>query len=288
MGLSYEGCINWLGDSNGDDQEGAVHSRPEALQGIGDDEYSFGFCASPLWQDSPSPPRSPSQPLLGHHTHRSSLPPNSRVQAIARGQKELHNAYRSLSPNSRVQAIVRGQRELMEMVKNMPESSYELSLKDLVENDKMDMENQNQAPAPPAAQEETPGSGNNTGSGVKVGQKIDKNMKRSGSFEHKGLFLKMGLPVVSLQKRSNSGGNNNDNVTAGKAPPKPVICERDWWKKKFTSSSDSDSSRTSNTSGSTRSTSSSSGNSSCYGSRRKKDGFLGGCWPFFQSRRKYA
>lgn len=41
--------------------------------------------------------------------------------------------YKYLSPNSKSQAIARGQWELMEMVKAMPESSYELSLKDLVQ-----------------------------------------------------------------------------------------------------------------------------------------------------------
>lgn len=36
-------------------------------------------------------------------------------------------------PPSRLEAIERGQRELMEMVQSMPESGYELSLRDLVE-----------------------------------------------------------------------------------------------------------------------------------------------------------
>lgn len=41
-----------------------------------------------------------------------------------------------MSPASRTEAIVRGQRELMDMVKNMAESNYELTLKDLVEQTK--------------------------------------------------------------------------------------------------------------------------------------------------------
>ncbi|KAI4320545.1 hypothetical protein MLD38_034014 [Melastoma candidum] len=41
--------------------------------------------------------------------------------------------YCSLSPASRTQAILRGQRELMEFVRNLPETSYELSLKDFVD-----------------------------------------------------------------------------------------------------------------------------------------------------------
>ncbi|KAL5993057.1 hypothetical protein ACLOJK_013977 [Asimina triloba] len=41
--------------------------------------------------------------------------------------------YAQLSPASRSQAIARGRQELMRLVQDMPESSYELSLKDLVE-----------------------------------------------------------------------------------------------------------------------------------------------------------
>ncbi|EPS68417.1 hypothetical protein M569_06353 [Genlisea aurea] len=66
-----------------------------------------GVCSPPLWTASPL--RNQSEPLIDH---------------------------RSLSPNSRRQAIVSGQKELMEMVKDLPESSYELSLKDLVEKQK--------------------------------------------------------------------------------------------------------------------------------------------------------
>ncbi|KAK9011421.1 hypothetical protein V6N11_044272 [Hibiscus sabdariffa] len=41
--------------------------------------------------------------------------------------------YSNLSPTRRRQIIEQGRKELMEMVRNMPESSYELSLKDLVD-----------------------------------------------------------------------------------------------------------------------------------------------------------
>ena len=66
-----------------------------------------GVCSPPLWRTSP---------------------PQSPVHA-----RVPNNNYRHLSPTSRAQAIARGQWELMEMVKNMPESSYELTLKDIVD-----------------------------------------------------------------------------------------------------------------------------------------------------------
>ncbi|GFY85529.1 hypothetical protein Acr_04g0002670 [Actinidia rufa] len=63
-------------------------------------DHESGVCSPPLWKTSP---------------------------------EKTHETNGLLSPNSRTQAIVRGQWELMQMVKKMPDSCYELSLKDLVE-----------------------------------------------------------------------------------------------------------------------------------------------------------
>lgn len=150
-----------------------------------------GATSPSLW------PRSPSQPLLRRHSHRDS------------------------SPESRAQAIARGQWELMEMVKRMPESSYELTLKDLVENHNTSLQNDETAV-------------------VKV--KREKNVVESGSFQNKGLFLNMMFPfsLKSKKEKKNFG-------------------ERDWWKKGFTGSSDGDSSRTSNNSAATTATTTTAG-----------------------------
>ena len=45
----------------------------------------------------------------------------------------LNHHYSYPSPNSRQQAIVDGRRKLMEMIQDITESSYELSLKDIVD-----------------------------------------------------------------------------------------------------------------------------------------------------------
>ncbi|KAL8030840.1 hypothetical protein ABFX02_14G312300 [Erythranthe guttata] len=262
---SYNNNNNWCSS----DQE-VVQFRPnlnlQQAMGSDHDDDSSGVCSPPLWKNipspSPSPSASPSQPLLSRHV------------------------YTSLSPNSRVQAIARGQRELMEMVKNMPESSYELSLKDIVEN-RHKMENQEDPP-----RVERVSKNNSENPRILQGKKSnDKNMMRNGSFKNKGLFIKMVMPTFSFQskKKSNFGGNTN-----GKVSPKPDVVkgggggggERDWWKKKFTGSSDSDSSRTSINSGSTASSGGSTSSRSYSGSgRKKKNGILTGCWPIFQSRR---
>ncbi|KAL3641722.1 hypothetical protein CASFOL_012537 [Castilleja foliolosa] len=206
-----------------------------------------GVCSPPLWKNSPSPNPSPSHPLISHYC---------------------------LSPNSRTKAIARGQRELMEMVKNMPESSYELSLKDLVEH--------HHKIAGPQVQ--------NIGKNqilqkravfVKVKR---QESKKNGSFEEKGLFLKMGfLPFNLGSKKMKRFGDSN--IGSGKV----ISTERDWWKKKFTGSSDSYSSGISSNSGGGSSSGWSYGGAgssvrSSGDSQRKKHGVLTGCWPFSQSR----
>ncbi|XP_020554991.1 uncharacterized protein LOC105180043 isoform X2 [Sesamum indicum] len=182
---------NWYSD-------GLLQLRPNHHQ----ESMDSGETSPPLWKTcSPSPQKSPSHPLLNH---------------------------RSLSPDSRAQAIARGQWELMEMVKNMPESSYELTLKDLVEHRSIEAqapENEHRRGVVKERQRE-------------IGRKYERNEM---SLEKKGVFLNVVFPVSLESRKKNS---------RGKVSPKPEGLkgggERDWWKKRFTGSSDSDSSRTSN------------------------------------------
>ncbi|KAK4433731.1 hypothetical protein Salat_0535800 [Sesamum alatum] len=251
-----ESCSNEYSDQE------LVQFRPTHNQEFMESDDS-GVCSPPLWKNSPS-----SQPLLSHHISSS------------------------LSPNSRLQAITRGQRELMEMVKDLPESSYELSLKDLVEHHRMEL---TQAPDHHQVERVVVENSNHQSlqrrGVVRVksleSKKSDKNMmmRRSGSFENKGLFLNMVFPVSFNTKKKKS------NCTSGKVSPKPEVVksggERDWWKKRFTGSSDSDSSRTSNnsaSSGSTRSSGGSSSGRSYSTGGRKKNGCRTGCWPFISRR----
>lgn len=177
----------------------------------------------------------------------------------------------------------------MEMVKDMPESSYELSLKDLVEHHHSVELTQ----TPHQLERENPKNQSlQRGGVVRVKSLERKNIiMRSGSFENKGMFLNMVFPFSFNSKKKKSFASNNNSW---KVSPKPEVVkvggERDWWKKKFTGSSDSDSSRTSNNSGSSGTTESSGGSSSCRsnsGGGRKKNGCRTCCWPFF-SRRKIS
>lgn len=152
-----------------------------------DDEYDSRVCSPPLWETA------------------------SRV-----------NNYRSLSPASRTQAIARGQREMMEMVKNMPESCYELSLKDLVEHkkpmvDEEDDRDQNEEEDDKSTQVLVRrGNLNDEGNYKKKKSEKKKLVMRSGSIDSGGFLLKMVFPIsLGLNKKNmnkiNSSNNNNNN-----------------------------------------------------------------------------
>lgn len=218
-------------------------------QKIEDDEG--GASSPPLWQNSP--PRSPVHPIN----------------------------YRSLSPSSRTQAIARGQWELMEMVKNMPESCFELSLKDLVEHPKSFESQEDQV---------VQNRGN-----IKKNDQIRKaKMMRSKSIENGGVFLKIVSPVSLRSNKKKKKKNSSVNTT--RVSPKPEECEnssssknleKEWWKKRFSgSSSGSSSSSNSGSTGRNRSRGSSSNSSSSSSnstssrnnSTRKREGILSSCW----------
>lgn len=194
-----------------------------------------GICSPPLWKTSP--PTSPQHGGRNHH-------------------------YRSLSPASRTQAIVRGQRELMEMVKNMPESNYELSLKDLVEHQRVDARREKSV-------EER--SFRKDGGGRKVAR-----VKRSGGkVDHHGggFYLKMVLPPFSLwskDKKKKKMKKKNETLVNGssKVSPKPSSgFDKEWWKKSPSAFRESDSGASSINSGSMKSTGSSSSSSTNSNSR---------------------
>lgn len=218
-------------------KHGNIQFRGQKMEDQEEDDES-GASSPTLWRNSP--PRSPVHPIN----------------------------YRSLSPNSRTQAIARGQWELMEMVKNMPESSFELSLKDLVEHPKsFESEKECLIERKQAVQNRV---------NVKKNDQIRKAkmMMRSKSVENGGVFIKMFPPVSLRSKRKNSATNTT------RVSPKPEECEKslekEWWKKRFSGSSSS------NSTGSTgRNSSRGSSNSSRNNSNRKREGLLSSCWSSF-------
>ncbi|KAJ8555750.1 hypothetical protein K7X08_013246 [Anisodus acutangulus] len=234
-----------------------------------------GVSSPPLWKNRP--PRSPDHPL----------------------QKSTN--YRSISPNSRALAIAKGQWELMEMVKNMPESCYELSLKDLVEKNEVLESDQEECLI---NKEEENITSTTTDQEQQVVQQRVKSIKRqessrkndhqkkgkmirSESFEDRRLFLKMFFPI-SLESKKKQQMKNSPKTTT-KVSPKPVessdksskSVEKEWWKRRFSCSCKSDSSKTgsSNSESTGRSGSNDSNNTdSRRNTNRKKKGFLTIFW----------
>ncbi|XP_077212674.1 uncharacterized protein LOC143847791 [Tasmannia lanceolata] len=214
----------------------------------GDDS---GISSPPLWKTSP--PTSP--------TEKTSL--------------FCHD----LSPNSRLQAIVKGRRELMEMVRSAPESAYELSLQDLVE-----------LPMIEGAREKNLTQGRELSS-VEIQEKKIKRTKtkngKRGDLRNKnmdnGHFLKLFFPgSLGLKKRISSTGTSSK--VSPKVSPKPHSLEgekktsldREWWKKRFPATRESDHSTTSRSS-------TSSSNSS-----RHVGGVLPSCWSIFRTNKSKA
>ncbi|KAL2318387.1 hypothetical protein Fmac_032263 [Flemingia macrophylla] len=224
------------------------HSDMEVQLGVQGSkvEDDSGICSPPLW--TTSPPRSPHQ---------------------------RRNYYRCLSPASKTQAIARGQRELMEMVKNMPEASYELSLKDLVEHPHVVAQDKR-------AEERKLSTKRNVPS-----RKFDKkgHVKRSGNIDSGGFYLKMVFPI-SLGSKKNT--KNNESNSSNKVSPRTSVSEvstkgpeKEWWKKSLSASGgESDSGVSSINSGSMKSSGSS--NSSNSRSNSRHEVRVSSCWPFIR------
>ncbi|KAI3733127.1 hypothetical protein L1987_64345 [Smallanthus sonchifolius] len=246
-------------------------------------EEDSGVCSPPLW--------------------RSMSPPDSPVR---------FPKSRALSPASRAQAIAKGQRELMEMVESMPETSYELSLKDIVEQrreftdvsveETQSVEDGERRLILDGGQQSQRRRKSKKGSvrrqeSSKTGRIIVKN----GSMNHsKGLLINMFFPF-SIGSKKTTKMNSFNHGSGVKSSPKMELLKksggggdrRDWWKK-FTESGISDSSGITSSSGGEstgRSGSSGSSGSSTAGSLRnnsdrRQNGCSQGCWSLFPFRKK--
>ncbi|XP_043696695.1 uncharacterized protein LOC122647325 isoform X2 [Telopea speciosissima] len=173
----------------------------------------------------------------------------------------LHHS--SLSPASRTHAIARSRKELMEMIRNMPETSYELSLQDLVEK--------------PYVQASADTNSNDIKSEKAKRKKRQERNKgrigRSVSMETEPVLLKMFFPLsLGTIKKSfsmDTGSKISQKSSSLEAQEKGV--DKEWWKKRYSVAGDSDSGVTSsNNSGSTGSSGSSSIGSRNSSRRRRR------------------
>ncbi|KAL0704816.1 hypothetical protein Bca4012_071241 [Brassica carinata] len=208
------------------DPSAKTNSHHLCFPSLPDDHSDSGVCSPTLW--STSPPRS-------HPRHRP-------------------EDYSSLSPDSKAQAIARGQRELMEMVSKMPESCYELSLKDIVEarghdeNDRKIFDELTQRTSKVVRK-------------TKSGKRVDPSRNSGGN--NSGFLLKMMFPFSFGSKKDTTKKKKKrkgkDSVKDSQVSPRPSISvesvkteDRDWWNRLSESSG----------SGSTKRSGSSNSNSS--------------------------
>ncbi|KAL0695053.1 hypothetical protein Bca4012_062233 [Brassica carinata] len=206
------------------DPSAKTDSQHLCFPSIPNDQSDSGVCSPTLW--STSPPRSP--------RHRP-------------------EDYSSLSPDSKAQAIARGQRELMEMVSKMPESCYELSLKDIVEA------RGNEENGRKIFDELTQRTS-------KVVRKTKSGKRVEPSVNNGGFLLKMMFPFSFGSKKDTSKKKKKrkgkDSVKDSQVSPRPSISdesvkteERDWWNR-LSESRGSESTKRSGSSNSNRSRSS--------------------------------
>lgn len=141
-----------------------------------------------------------------------------------------NHQYSCLSPASRVRAIIDGRRELMEMIKDLPESSYELSLKDIV-----DQQNTGDVQEKEAAVAEELEVKHIRKNRV-IGRAKSSNTKqicRSESMESDVFLLKMFLPV-SLSSKKKASPRKLPRICSGQSSEgHEKRANKDWWKMIF-------------------------------------------------------
>ena len=143
--------------------------------------------------------------------------------------------YSNISPRSRLQVMAEGRRKLMEIVHSMPESSYELSLKDIVDEQQ----------TPEGAQDEMPKR--KTGSDLQSEAQIIKkkktektnsftksgNISRIGSMEKETFLIKMFIPTSLSFKIRDNTRNGSKVLPRSSVELTDNRVDKKWWIKRI-------------------------------------------------------
>ncbi|XP_011031166.1 PREDICTED: uncharacterized protein LOC105130382 [Populus euphratica] len=223
-------------------------------------EEDFVDYSLPLWKaDMSRNVRNESSPLLprGHH-------------------------YSNISPSSRLQVMAEGRRKLMEIIHSMPESSYELSLKDIVDEQQISEGAQDEMP-----KQRTTSDFKSEAQIIKK-QKTKKtksfsksgNISRSRSMEKENFLIKMFIPTSLSFKIRDNKRNGSKVLPRSSMELTDNREDKKWWIK-CKNSGKSSSTRTSSSSDSSTRTSSSDSSKSRYDNMEA----LPSCWPFFRTKK---
>ncbi|KAF9678953.1 hypothetical protein SADUNF_Sadunf07G0089900 [Salix dunnii] len=191
----------------------------------------------------------------------------------------------SFSPRSRLQVMEEGRKKLMEMVHSMPESSYELSLKDIVDEQQISEETQKEM----AIQR----TSFDLEAQIIKKQKMTSfrktgDISRSGSIEKETFLIKMFIPT-SLSFKTRSDKTRNDSKVSPRSSMELTDnrAGKEWWVKRILFTKAGRESRSSSTStcsrnGSTTSTGSRNSSTSRYDDNMDA---LPSCWPIFCAKK---
>lgn len=192
------------------------------------------------------------------------------------------HCFSHLSRASQLERIADGRRELMEMVKNMSESTYELSLKDIVDEQHTSQEDEEEGSV-----EDRSTSFNSEIELLQQRSKTKrKNIKspwitRSASMEKEVFLLKMFFPTSLGMKRKPAVGNGSKVSQKSLCDNPEDNVDKEWWKKRFLGAGQSKNGGKNSIWGSTGSSSRSNSNQS----RQTNGVVLPGCWPFFHPKK---
>lgn len=176
----------------------------------GDTEDQFLACSPRLWTRTSRSFRHEAYPLLPSNHHHSCS-----------------------SPTSRIQAITNGRRELMEMIKDIPESSYELSLKDIVEDKHSKEKEKNRTIV-----EERNSNKTETRNSTKSKTAGRSQIPRTQSMDSGVFLLKMPLPIPLSSKKNLKARNCTKISPAPPSEGSEKHGNKDWWKMIFSSVKD--------------------------------------------------
>ncbi|XVE86510.1 hypothetical protein DITRI_Ditri18aG0039400 [Diplodiscus trichospermus] len=186
--------------------------------------------------------------------------------------------YSNISPTTRKQAIEEGRKQLMDMIRNMPESSYELSLKDIVDKQHVELAKEK------AVSEDKNILFDTESQKMKQKKKRKKakacQISRTGSMDADNFLLKMFFST-SLSFKKKSTADNRSKVSPNpscEVSKRPV--DKKWWIKRILLGRNHKNRQDGSDNGIH------SDNSST--SRHASKSSLPGCWLFFLSNKSKA
>ncbi|KAI4326145.1 hypothetical protein MLD38_031485 [Melastoma candidum] len=116
--------------------------------------------------------------------------------------------YSSLSPMSRLRKIEEGRKELMEMIRDMPESCYELSLKDIVVNQHPEAGLES-CPARTEAEVDDKQRKNKKKRTMKDASTRPSQVTRTSSMEAGSFLIRMFLPAFLTSSKKPASGHRS-------------------------------------------------------------------------------